>query len=399
MKKNLLFVIPGLSAGGGEKSLVNLLGQIDYTKYNVDLFLFNHDGIFMEHLPDNVRILPLPEAYETFSKPLQKSIITFLMRGELKSAFNRTAYSVVNRLSSNHSISEQRSWKYLSKTIGLIGGNYDVAIGFLEKTSTYFCVDNIKANKKIGWVHIDYNKMGMNKKMDEIYFNNLQSIVTVSEECANILKKTFPEQKSKVGVIYNIVSPMFINSMANQKKENVFPEASGETVILSIGRLHYQKGFDLAIKACKVLIDKGYNVKWYIIGEGSERNSLERLIKQNNLEKHFILLGLKSNPYPYIEQADIYAQTSLFEGKAIAIDEAKILAKPILVTNFSTASDQINNEENGLIVDINAGCVANGLEKMMNNRDLVQSYSTNLKQQHLGTESEIEKLYNLINNG
>ena len=92
MKKNLLFVMPSLSAGGGEKSLVNLLGQIDYTKYNVDLFLFNHDGIFMEHLPDNVKILPLSEAYATFSKPLRKSIRTFLMRGELK--FSIQSYSL-----------------------------------------------------------------------------------------------------------------------------------------------------------------------------------------------------------------------------------------------------------------------------------------------------------------
>ena len=241
--------------------------------------------------------------------------------------------------------------------------------------------------------------MGMNKKIDEKYFENLHSIVTVSEECANILKQTFPGQQSKVGVIYNIVSPALINSMANQEKEMVFPEITDETIILSIGRLHYQKGFDLAITACKILIDKGYNIKWYIIGEGSERGSLERLIRKNNLEKHFILLGLKPNPYPYIKQADIYAQTSLFEGKSIAIDEAKILAKPILVTNFSTASDQIKNEENGLVVDIDAECIADGIAKMINNKNLIESYSSKLKQQHLGTESEIEKLYNLINNG
>ncbi|PLR68733.1 glycosyltransferase [Bacillus sp. UMB0893] len=397
MKKNLLFVIPGLDAGGGEKSLVNLLTQIDYTLYNVDLLLFNQNGIFMKYLPKEVIILPLPKEYIDFALPATESIKKFFLSANLYMAYQRILFAITNKTIKNISRKEQYSWKYFSKSFPIINKKYDVAIGFLEKSSTYFCVDKVQACKKIGWVHIDYDKLGMDPKYDISYFEQLDHIITVSEECSNILSSRFPSQKEKIGVIYNIVSPKVIMDMSSQLvDDDLFNKKADEISILSIGRLHYQKGFDLAIEACKILKDRGINIRWNIIGEGEERDKLEKLIKINQLEKQFILLGLKPNPYPYIKKADIYAQTSKFEGKSIAIDEAKILKKPIIVTNFSTAKDQIENEFDGLVVDMNSMAVADGIEKLIEYPDLRNNLSMNLSQQKLGTENEINKLYNLI---
>lgn len=396
MKKNLLFVMPSLSAGGGEKSLVNLLSQIDYQLYNVDLFLFNHEGIFMEFVPKDVQILPIPETYKTFTLPLFKSVKTFLLKGEISLAYNRCMFTIKNRAGKNTSIKEQYSWKYIAKSLNEIEKQYDATIGFLEKTATYFCVDKVKAHKKIGWVHIDYNKLGMDSNFDALYFRKLNNIVTVSEECANILKNRFPNQKDEISVIYNIVSPTMIHKMANQENKDVYTKKDNEIIILSVGRLHYQKGFEMAIESCKKLIDKGYKVKWNIIGEGEEREQLTNLIKVNKLENNFKLLGLKSNPYPYIKQADIYAQTSKFEGKSIAIDEAKILNKPILVTDFSTAKDQIDNEINGLIVDMKPEAIAKGIERLIKDTELRKKLVNNLSKEKLGTEEEIYKLYEIL---
>ncbi|MDQ0242557.1 glycosyltransferase involved in cell wall biosynthesis [Bacillus fengqiuensis] len=396
MKKNLLFVMPSLSAGGGEKSLVNLLSQVDYDLYNVDLFLLNHDGIFMDFVPKEVRVLSLPDVYQVFTLPLFQSIMKLFFKGNISLAYNRAMFAINNRRAKNTAIREQYSWKYFSKSLHEIEQKYDAAIGFLEKTSTYFCVDKVKASKKIGWVHIDYDKLGMDPFFDADYFKELDSIVTVSEECANILKERFPDEKNKVNVIYNIVSPTMINKMANQASTNVYDKKENEIIILSIGRLHYQKGFETAIAACRKLIDKGYNVRWNVIGEGDEREKLTNLIKENHLENHFKLLGLKSNPYPYIKQADIYAQTSRFEGKSIAIDEAKILSKPIVVTNFSTAKDQINDDVDGLIVEMNPEGIVDGIERLINDQDLRGKLINNLSQLKLGTEEEIEKLYKLL---
>ena len=395
-KKNLLFVIPSLTAAGGEKSLVNLLSQIDYNLYNVDLFLLKHDGMFMEFVPKEVQILSLPETYHLFALPLFKSIKQLILKREMTLAYNRVMFAIRNRNARNISIREQYNWKYFSKSLDKLPKTYDVAIGFLEKTSTYFCVDKVNALKKIGWVHIDYDKLGMDPNFDIAYFKELNHIVTVSEECANTLKNRFPSQKNKVRVIYNIVSPTMINKMANQNNIDVYDRKRNEIVLLSIGRLHYQKNFELAIESCKKLIDRGYNVKWNIIGEGEEREKLTNLIKENKLEGTFHLLGLKSNPYPYIKQADIYIQTSRFEGKSIAIDEAKILNKPIIVTNFSTAKDQINDGIDGLIVDMDADAVANGVEKLIKDISLREQLEYNLSQLKLGTEGEIKKLYEIF---
>jgi glycosyltransferase involved in cell wall biosynthesis len=397
MKKNILFVMSDLCAGGGQKSLVNLLSQIDYSLYNVDLFLLDHSGIFMELVPKEVNILSLPKTFKTFALPLQTSFKKFLVKGDITLAFNRLMFTVKNRTTKwNYSMKEQYSWKYRAKSLESLEKNYDIAIGFLEKTSTYFCVDKVRALKKIGWIHIDYDQLGMDPKFDIHYFSKLDNIVTVSEQCAAILKNRFPHESQKVKVLYNIVSPSMINKLANQSNTDVYCKENNEIIILSIGRLDFQKGFEMAVNACKKLVDSGYNVKWHIIGEGPEREKLTSLIKNNKLEKNFKLLGLKSNPYPYIKQADIYAQTSRFEGKAIAVDEAKILNKPIIVTNFSTAKDQLTNNRDGLIVEMNSDAIAVGVEQLINDSKLRESLVTHLSQLALGTEREINKLYQLI---
>ncbi|MFC0560073.1 glycosyltransferase [Halalkalibacter alkalisediminis] len=396
MKKNLLFVMPSLAAGGGEKSLVNLLSQIDYKKYNVDLFLLNHNGIFMEYIPKEVQVLTLPDSYSVFTLPLYHSLIKFLLKGKPSLAIARIMFTLTSRNNKNTSEREQYSWKYISEALDITNKKYDVAIGFLEKTSTYFCVDKVNATKKIGWVHIDYDKLGMDPEFDIHYFKKLDNIVTVSQECASILKRRFPSESNKVDVIYNVVSPSMINKMAIQGKYDIYDKKDDEVIILSIGRLHYQKGFEMAIEACKKLVDKGYNIRWYIIGEGEEREKLLSLIKTNKLEKYFKLLGLKSNPYPYLKQADIYAQTSRFEGKSIAIDEAKILQKPILVTNYSTAKDQITNEINGVIVEMNSESIGKGMEKVILDNNLRDNIIENLSKELLGTEEEINKLYKMF---
>lgn len=396
MKKNLLFVIPSLSAGGGEKSLVNLLSQIDYNSYNVDLFLLNHNGIFMDYIPKEVKVLCLPESYHLFSLPFYQSIKKLLLKGKISLLFNRIMFALINKNNKNISQKEQYGWKYISESLEKIDKKYDVAIGFLEKTSTYFCIDKVDALKKIGWVHIDYDKLGMDPKFDIRYFRKLNNIITVSEECGNILKSRFPSERNKVRIMYNIVSPKLINKMAKQVKMGVYDKKCNEIVILSIGRLHYQKGFELAIKACRKLVDKGFNIKWNIIGDGEERENLTKLIKINNMENNVILLGLKSNPYPYIKQADIYAQTSRFEGKSIAIDEAKILQKPIIVTNFSTARDQITDGVNGLIVDMNSIAISEGIEQLIKDFELKKTIISNLSKEELGTEEEINKLYEIL---
>ncbi|MBJ8104385.1 MULTISPECIES: glycosyltransferase [Bacillus cereus group] len=392
MKKDVLFVINNLNCGGAEKSLISLLNTMDYSRYNVDLFLFKHEGLFLNKIPKQVNVLEEPPEYQLFDMPIKAAIMKCLRQGRLDIALSRVCAGYIFKSEKNKARCEQRVWRYLSKSLQNISKKYDVAIGYLEKNPVYFCIDKVNANKKIGFIHTDYDKLGMDPNIDRGYFRSLDHIVTVSEECANVLKQRFSIYNDKIGVIHNIVSPSTINKMSQEK---IDLERKGVKLV-SVGRLSHEKGFDLAIEACKNLVGDGYEIKWYIIGEGEGRGKLEKMIEENHLQDHFLLLGLKENPYPYIREADIYVQPSRFEGKSIAIDEAKILHKPIVVTNFSTAKDQIKNEENGLIIDMDAHSLSEGIKKLIHNEELRNKLIKNLSDEELGTESEIKKLYILF---
>lgn len=396
MKKKILFIIEDLNIGGAEKSLVNLLNQFDYDKYEVDLFLFKHGGTFDDFLPHNVKVLEVMEDYEVFSMVFKESIQKIIKRKKIKLFFNKMIFTMINKLSKDKSNVDQYNWKYLSKSFNTLEDKYDVAIGYMEKASIYFCIDKVIADKKIGFIHTHYGKSKMNSNIDEKYFKKLDNIITVSNECLNELIEWFPKLKDKFKLIYNIISSTMINSMSEYKEDNLLIKEDNEVVIISVGRLHKSKGYDLAISACRYLIDKGYNVKWFIIGEGEERNNLENLINKMKLQEKFKLLGVKSNPYPYIKESDIFVQTSRYEGKSIAIDEAKILHKPIILTNYQSARDQIEHEKDGLIVDIDSKAIARGIERLINDENLNKTLINNLSKINLGTEEEIDKLYNLF---
>jgi glycosyltransferase involved in cell wall biosynthesis len=392
MKKNLLFVINNLNCGGAEKALISLLETIDYSLYNVDLFLFKHEGLFFSKIPKQVKLLEEPSEYKYFDMSIKTAIKDCIKKKRIGIALSRVYAGCIFKTEKNVVRGEQRVWKYISKSMKSMDKIYDVAIGYLEKGPIYFCVDKVNANKKIGFIHNDYDKLGIDPDIDIKYIDELDHIVTVSEECANVLKERFPTYKQKVEVMYNIVSPKIINKMSLEEVDMV----KKGTRIVSVGRLTYQKGFELAIEACKNLVKLGYDIKWYIIGDGEDRNRLEKLIKDSNLQGIFILLGIKENPYPYIKEADIYVQPSRFEGKSIAIDEAKILLKPIVVTNFSTVKDQIKNKKNGLIVGMDSKSLYEGIRKIIDNQEFREKLVKNLSEESLGTETEIYKLYELF---
>ena len=394
MKKDILFIIPSLSAGGGEKSLINLLEQIDYTQYNVDLFTLNKDGLFLDFVPNEVNIIENPKDLEVFKLSILKSITKFLVNRNLRLAFNRGMFFIKNKLKISVSKREQYSWKYIKGAIGVLDKKYDVAIGYLEKTSNYICIDCVQADKKIGWIHKDYNKLVADKKFDKRYLSQLDYIVTVSEECAQVLKKEFNDLSKRIRIIKNIVSPSTIKKMS---LENIdIKTINNEKIIVSVGRLSCEKGFDIAVKSCKILKDRGLKVKWILIGDGVEKANIEKLINENKLMSDFILVGVKSNPYKYLSKADIYVQPSRFEGKSIAMDEAKILGKPIVATNFSTVRDQINDKVDGIITEMNERSLADGIELLINDSKLYSNIVNNMREMSLGTESEVNKLYELI---
>lgn len=393
MKKQILFVIPSMRSGGAEKSLLTLLTLFDYEKYDVDLLSFRHDGLFFEKLPPQVNILSGNEDYEMFDGDALAALKYFIKKGKLFSAIDRWKYSKLSSLADEH-LREEKQWDFLKKQLPKITKKYDCAIGYLEGNANRFVAESINANKKLCYIHNDIEKLGFDKEIYKKTFAKIDIIVTVSQECKNSLCKYFPEQNEKLKIIENITCRKILVEQSGD--EAVYQKEADETVICTVGRFSEQKNIPLAVRACAELTRRGKKLKWYHIGVGELKSDVEKVIAECGAGERFILLGERANPYPYIAQSDIYVQPSLFEGKSIAIDEAKCLLRPIVVTDFSTVHDQIEDGVDGLICEMNEGDMADKIEMLIENLSERERLIKNLEAEKLGNEDEIFKLYRLF---
>ena len=157
-----------------------------------------------------------------------------------------------------------------------------------------------------------------------------------------------------------------------------------------------EKGYDISIRLTKKLLDNGYNIRWYCIGEGNERRKLEDKIKAEGLEEEFILMGSKSNPYPYMKDADIYVQTSRTEGYCITLAEARALNKAIVTTDFSGAREQIEDGKTGIIVKYNENEIYNSIIKLIDDFELRRNFEYNLSLNKIDTRDEVNKIYRYL---
>lgn len=167
-------------------------------------------------------------------------------------------------------------------------------------------------------------------------------------------------------------------------------------IVVTVGRLVKPKGYDLAIQASKIIKDKGIDFKWYFVGDGPERLVIEQDVQKYNLQENIILTGAQSNPYTYIKNADIYVQTSRFEGYCLTLGEARILNKPVISTNFEVVYNQIRDGENGLIVEMDPQKIADAIIRLFTDKELRNNIVENLKQEKKENIEEIEKIYPLI---
>ncbi len=395
MKKSILFSIDSLHCAGAEKSLTTLLSLLDYSKYEVDLMMFGHGGALEELVPKEVNILK-PLKYIKFTeKSLRESIIYTFKKGTFKMLKSRISFSMALR-KRNYSNS-QKARIFWEKTYGVIDSNpkkYDIAISYAQGIPTFYVADKISADKKFAWVNVSYRLKNEDKEFQSKYYDKYDKIIAVSHSAKDVFIETFPKYKDKIEIIYDINDLNLISRMADIGES--YKDKFDGTKILTIGRLAHQKGYDMALEACKVLKEKGVNFKWYALGKGPLKEDIEKYIKENGLEHNFELLGVKSNPYSYIKDCDIYVQTSRFEGFGLAIAEARMLNMPVVTTEFDAVYNQMIQGKNGLVVDINGESVANGILKLINDTELRNSIVEYLKTEKKGNTEELDKFYKLI---
>jgi glycosyltransferase involved in cell wall biosynthesis len=398
MKKKILIASFDLAIGGVERSLIGLLNSIDYQKFDVDLMLFKHEGEFLSLLPEGPNLLPEDSIYSTF----RKSIAQIVQEGHYTIAISRVIakyLSVVKgklkKVEEPGYLTIQYGWELSRPFLPKLEKEYDLAIGFLWPH--HFIGEKVKAKRKVGWIHTDYSNIHVDKKSEDKMWRNLDQIIAVSEDCSKTFLELFPDYKERTMVIENILSPSFVKQQSEVEVSEEINRQQGKTIIVSVGRLSHAKGFDNAIRACKQLVEKGYNIAWYIVGYGPLENELRKLIDELKLNEHFFLIGKKTNPYPYIKACDIYVQPSRYEGKAVTIREAQILGKPVVITNFPTAKSQAQDGVDALIVPLGVDGVVKGIQSLIEDSTLGERLSRNVNSSDYGNEQEIEKIYSLIN--
>jgi glycosyltransferase involved in cell wall biosynthesis len=273
---------------------------------------------------------------------------------------------------------------------------YDAAIGFLWPH--YFIGEKVDAKQKIGWIHTDYANIAINQKMESQMWEKLDHIVAVSDDCLENFLKGYPACKNKGLVIENMLSPNMIREQARKEIPEEIRKVPGRTILVTVGRFTHAKGLDLAVKACRRLIDDGFDIAWYVAGYGPLENMLRRLIAECGLQERFILLGKKVNPYPYIHACDVYVQPSRYEGNAVTVREAQILQKPVVLTGFPTAKSQAQNGYDALITPLSVHGIAEGIKRMIAEEHLRERLISNLQNNDYGNEAEVNKLYQLIDN-
>ena len=423
-----------MELGGAEISLIGLLQAIDYSKYDVDLFVYSHRGELMQYIPREVNLLPENPAYAQIERPMKEAAKDGYWRivwARLLAKWKYRRYA--KRI---HSKEGSAIFQYVdSEVVKVLPSlhhlrQYDLAISFLTPHS--IVLKKVKATKKAAWIHTDYSFIDVDVAKELPIWSGYDHIVSISDHVTDAFLKRFPSLKDKITVIHNILSPKFVRQRADEMSpEDVaqeMPREDGVINLLSVGRFCHTKNYDNVPDICRrinvfvkpneqsqaclsyAMASKGrmqfnsqlstlnskLKVRWYLIGYGGDEALIRRRIAEAGMEKDVIILGKKSNPYPYMKACDIYVQPSRYEGNSVTVREAQILRKPVVVTNYATAPSQVQDGRDGIIVPLENEQCASKIVDFIVNESLRLEISDYLRNHDYGNVIEVEKLSDLL---
>jgi glycosyltransferase involved in cell wall biosynthesis len=391
MKKKIIIVGHAMRLGGVETSLIGLLKSLDYSKFEVDLFLYLHDGDFMEFIPKEVNLLPQNKLYASLMLPISQNkpmLILSKLMAKLYSYF----YRKLNQINGENFVYFTNLHQIAHWFLPNLNANeYDLGISFL--TPHFTIANKVKTKRKIAWIHTDYSKYALDRLNELKMWQSFDYVASIGEDSAKTFSQIFPKLADKVILIENILPREFVIQRSNAFEVNFEKECVN---ICSVGRFTYPKNFDSVPEITRYLLDHQIRVKWYLIGYGGDEDLIKAKIKEYGVEEEVIILGKKSNPYPYIKACDIYVQPSRYEGKAVTVREAQTLAKPVVITNFSSANSQLKNGIDGVILPLETLALAEKLKNFINDIDLQKKLITNCRIEDFSNHNEIDKIYKLI---
>lgn len=379
MKKHITFIYPKMVMGGAEKVLIRMLKCIDPNKYDINIILTKSGGELESEIPEYVSV-----EYCTVSSPVED-----LKKLKLKKLIKGIYYRLRIRIAKTY---EEKSY-WTSKVYILPDTvSKDCVVVYSHLNFLSICLGAASnAKKKILWVHMGFRD-NLNKDLYNRMLEKYEKVFCVSNYAKTNFNELFPDHTYKSDIFYNIVD---VDKITTDSLAPIRTQLKKHSIVTA-GRLDLQKGQLLIPETTRKLLDNGYEVYWYLIGEGSLREEIEAKIKAHNVEKHVILLGNQSNPFPYVARCDIYAQPSSYEGYCTTTNEARVLAKPTIVFDIPSMHEQFISGINGLIIDSTVESLYQGIKYMLDHPEVCLKFTEKLKEQDYSNRDELNKLYSFL---
>ena len=370
--KKILFVINTMGQAGAETALLELLKKIDGSEYDVYLYVLMGQGEMSGKVPRNVRVLnrSLSDLSVLTGRGRVRMALTvfcsFWIHGRWCGKLWDLIRNFADMVKGKRFELSKLFWRILSDGAERFETKFDLAVAYLEGGAAYYVADHVKADKKIAFVHIDYEHAGYTRRMDRACWEQYNRIFAVSEEVKEHFQTFYPEYAEKVRVFYNYIDQNSIRIRAEEP--GGFSDDFEGMRLLTVGRLVYQKAYDVAIEAMNIVKQSGWKARWYVLGEGEQRRFLERKIKELGLKEEFLLLGAVGNPYPYYKQTDLYIHATRFEGKSIAIQEAQTLGCAIIASDCNGNREQIIDGKDGVLCALTPEDIAGSIVRLLKDK-------------------------------
>lgn len=394
MKKKVLIVISNMEIGGAQRSLLSFLKCLcdsdRESHYAIDLMVIDPVGGFLPQIPKNVRLIEPPRALRWLGSAFGKKLLTehFSLRCLMRQG-KWMLKKKLRRFPLKWNI-QQKLWSCWGDLIPEMPEHYDVAVSYIDGSPNYYVMEKVSADKKVLWVHNEYQKLGYDPAFDKKYFDEAQSIITISPKCRRCILQDFPHLDQQVFVLENITVTKEVTQKSEAGECPEFADFKG-LKLLSVGRLSSQKGFDMAIESAAILKNQGISFRWLVLGEGPDRQMLEQRIAEKDVGGCFFLLGSRENPYVYMKNCDFLVQSSRFEGKSVVLDEAKILNTPVIVTDYTTARDSVEHGKTGWITPMTPAGIAAGITDLWEKTEIREGIAAWLRSLPKGNEEELQK--------
>lgn len=358
LKKKVLFVVNHLTIGGVQKSLISALNALDYEKNDVTLYVRKNRLVLLPYVNKKVHVIINDDTHHYYRLPktiwIQSQIkIKELLKMEVKYNTKRLNQYV------HYKQMEYEEERFFADCV------FDIAIAYNEGYTAEFVADRVKAKKKIMLFQSSTDSLhDVHKRILPLF----DLIVVEHTDIKSNLHSWYKElDANKIQILENYTDFRFLRKMCGetdlQFSQDVF-------TLCTCARFSPEKGIDIAVCTASILKNKGLKYLWYLLGDGPEMERISSLVAKYELQDYVKLVGMQTNPYPYMANCDIYVQPSREEALSIAMLESQMLCVPMISTKTAGGFAMIQEGINGLLADINAESLANTIENLLVNEDL-----------------------------